>query len=71
MKALTVQPNLVDQVRDALLDEIASGRMPPGERVIQEQIAQALGVSRQPVQQALLLLRTNTGTREFSMNLNR
>ncbi len=57
MKALTVQPNLVDQVRDALLDEIASGRMPPGERVIQEQIAQALGVSRQPVQQALLLLR--------------
>ncbi|MCP6484450.1 GntR family transcriptional regulator, partial [Klebsiella pneumoniae] len=29
----------------------------PGERVIQEQLAQALGVSRQPVQQALMLLR--------------
>ena len=29
----------------------------PGDRIIQEQIAQALGVSRQPVQQALALLR--------------
>jgi DNA-binding GntR family transcriptional regulator len=57
MKALAVQPNLVEQVRDALLDDIASGQLSPGERIIQEQIAQALGVSRQPVQQALLLLR--------------
>ena len=31
--------------------------LPPGTRIIQEQIAQQLGVSRQPVQQALLLLR--------------
>lgn len=57
MKPLVAQPNLVDQVRDAILDEISSGRLPPGERIIQEQIAQALGVSRQPVQQALALLR--------------
>ena len=57
MKALTTQPTLVDQVRDAVLDEIASGQLVPGGRIIQEQIAQALGVSRQPVQQALLLLR--------------
>lgn len=57
MKALTTQPNLVEQVRDAVLGEIASGALPPGERIIQEQIAQALGVSRQPVQQALQLLR--------------
>jgi DNA-binding GntR family transcriptional regulator len=57
MKALTAQPNLVDQVRDALLEEIASGALAPGDRIIQEQIAQALGVSRQPVQQALALLR--------------
>jgi DNA-binding GntR family transcriptional regulator len=28
----------------------------PGDRIIQEKIAQALGVSRQPVQQALNLL---------------
>ena len=57
MKAIATQPNLVDQVKDALLAEIASGKMSPGERIIQEQIALALGVSRQPVQQALLLLR--------------
>ena len=57
MKTLASQPNLVQQVRDAILDEIASGTLASGDRIIQEQIAQALGVSRQPVQQALTLLR--------------
>ena len=57
MKTLVSQPNLVKQVRDAILAEISSGALAPGDRIIQEQIAQALGVSRQPVQQALALLR--------------
>ena len=57
MKALALQPNLVDLVQDAILAEIASGKLPPGARIIQEQIAKDLGVSRQPVQQALLVLR--------------
>ena len=57
MKLLTSQPNLVEQVTQAVLDEITAGHLAPGERVIQEQLAQALGVSRQPVQQALMLLR--------------
>ena len=57
MKTISLQPNLVDQVKDALIEEITSGKLSPGERIIQEQIALALGVSRQPVQQALLLLR--------------
>ncbi|KNZ32354.1 MAG: GntR family transcriptional regulator [Methylibium sp. NZG] len=57
MKAIVAQPNLVEQVRDAILEEVASGAIAPGDRIIQEQIAQALGVSRQPVQQALALLR--------------
>lgn len=57
MKSIASAPNLVDQVTQAVLDEITSGRLKPGERVIQEQLAQALGVSRQPVQQALMLLR--------------
>jgi DNA-binding GntR family transcriptional regulator len=57
MKTLSTQPNLVEQVRDAILEEISSGGLAPGDRIIQEQIAQALGVSRQPVQQALALLR--------------
>ena len=56
MKQLTAQPNLVDQVRDAILEEIASGSLAPGERLVQERIAESLGVSRQPVQQALALL---------------
>lgn len=57
MKMLSVQPNLVEQVHEAILLEIASGKLTPGTRIIQEQIAAELGVSRQPVQQALLLLR--------------
>jgi DNA-binding GntR family transcriptional regulator len=64
MKTLSVTPNLVAQVRGAILDEIASGQLAPGERIIQEQIAQALGVSRQPVQQALLLLRNEGALRD-------
>ncbi len=57
LKVLATQPNLVSQVHQALIAEIAQGNMPPGARIIQEQIADELGVSRQPVQQALLLLR--------------
>ena len=57
MKILAVQPNLVEQVQEAILNEITEGRLGAGARIIQEQVAQVLGVSRQPVQQALLLLR--------------
>ena len=57
MKVLATQPNLAEQVKKAIVSDIASGKLKPGERIIQEQIAQVLGVSRQPVQQALLLLK--------------
>jgi DNA-binding GntR family transcriptional regulator len=57
MKALSLSPNLVEQVQGAILAEIACGQLASGDRIIQEQLAKALGVSRQPVQQALLLLR--------------
>lgn len=57
MKTLQVAPSLVEQVHKAILAEIAGGRLRPGARIIQEQLAQELGVSRQPVQQALTLLR--------------
>ena len=56
MKIIAAQPTLVAQVRDAIVAEIAQGHLRPGERIIQERLAQELGVSRQPVQQALLLL---------------
>ena len=55
MKVLVAQPKLVEQVHEAIVSEISSGKLKPVERIIQEQIAQVPGVSRQPVQQALLL----------------
>ncbi len=58
MRVIATQPKLVEQVHEAIVSEISAGKLRPGERIIQEQIAQLLGVSRQPVQQALLLLRT-------------
>lgn len=48
---------LVQRVYDAIFAEITEGRLQPGARLIQEDLAEAYGVSRQPVQQALLLLR--------------
>lgn len=58
MKILETQPKLVEQVHKAILEEISGGKLRPGARIIQEQIAKELGVSRQPVQQALALLRS-------------
>ncbi len=57
MKPLALPPKLVEQVRDAILAEVASGQLRPGTRIIQERLAADLGVSRQPVQQALMMLR--------------
>jgi DNA-binding GntR family transcriptional regulator len=55
--ALPAVPARVDQTYRALLDAIVSGELRPGERHTQEGLAQQLGVSRQPILQALLLLR--------------
>lgn len=57
MRALAAQPSLVDQVYEEILSEIIAGRLKDRPRVIQDELAKSLGVSRQPVQQALLLLR--------------
>ena len=54
---LHVAPDLVDQVYQALLGAIADGTLAPGARLTQEEIAQQLAVSRQPVLQALRLLK--------------
>jgi DNA-binding GntR family transcriptional regulator len=50
-------PDLVEQVYASLLDAISDGTLPPGSRIMQEDIAEQLAVSRQPVLQALRLLR--------------
>jgi DNA-binding GntR family transcriptional regulator len=50
-------PDLVDQVYRSLLDAISEGALAPGQRITQEDIAEQLAVSRQPVLQALRLLK--------------
>ena len=50
-------PDLVERVYASLLDAISDGTLLPGARIMQEDIAEQLSVSRQPVLQALRLLR--------------
>ena len=50
-------PDMVEQVYASLLDAISDGTLQPGARITQEDIAEQLAVSRQPVLQALRLLR--------------
>ncbi len=50
-------PDLVEQVYRSLLDAISEGSLVPGERITQGDIAARLAVSRQPVLQALRLLK--------------
>jgi DNA-binding GntR family transcriptional regulator len=54
---LETAPDLVDQVYRALLDAISAGTLAPGQRITQEELAERLAVSRQPVLQALRLLK--------------
>lgn len=54
---IAAAPDLVDQVYRALHDAISSGSLAPGERITQEDLARRLAVSRQPVLQALRLLK--------------
>jgi DNA-binding GntR family transcriptional regulator len=58
------QPTLVEQVVNAIVSEIVDGDLPSNSRLIQDELARAYGVSRQPVQQALLLLRDRGLVRE-------
>jgi DNA-binding GntR family transcriptional regulator len=57
VESLTPQPTMVEQAYRAILDAICDGTLEPGERLTQESVAQKLAVSRQPVGQALLLLK--------------
>lgn len=57
ISSIETAPDLVDQAYRALLEAIVSGQLAPGERLRQEQLAASLKVSRQPIVQALMLLR--------------
>ena len=52
-------PDLVEQVRARLLDAICDGSLASGARLTQEELAASLNVSRQPVLQALRLLKSD------------
>ena len=64
MPNVQTQPTLVEQVVNAIVSEIVDGELPSNSRLIQDELARAYGVSRQPVQQALLLLRDRGLVRE-------
>ena len=54
---LETAPDLVERVWRVLLDAICEGSLAPGARIMQEDVAAQLAVSRQPVLQALRLLK--------------
>jgi DNA-binding GntR family transcriptional regulator len=49
-------PNLIDQVYARILEAIIDRTLLPGQRITQNELAERLGVSRQPVSHALHLL---------------
>jgi DNA-binding GntR family transcriptional regulator len=56
MTPLDPLPNLIDQVYQRILAGITDRTLPPGHRIRQNELAEMLGVSRQPVSHALHLL---------------
>jgi DNA-binding GntR family transcriptional regulator len=57
MESIQPQQTMVEQAYRAILDAICDGRLEPGERLTQESVAKKLEVSRQPVGQALAMLK--------------
>ena len=56
MLPLEPLPNLIDQAYARILEAIIERTLPPGHRIRQHELAEKLGVSRQPVSHALHLL---------------
>ncbi len=54
---LQARTDYVDEVYKVLLDAISEGSIAPGARIVQEEIAEQLAVSRSPVLQAFRLLK--------------
>ncbi|WP_119303818.1 GntR family transcriptional regulator [Dongia deserti] len=64
MRHLTLERSLTDRTYDAILDAICDGELAAGARINQDELAQKLNVSRQPVVQALALLKVQGFVRE-------
>ena len=68
LRPIAAAPSLTVAVYETLRESICSGALPPGERLIQTELAERLGVSRLPVHEALQRLHqdgfvTGTGRR--------
>lgn len=61
---LKTEQLLMERTHQALLDAICTGRLAPGERLTQENMADMFGISRQPVSHALVLLKQQGFVRE-------
>src|SRR5215468_9736485 len=64
MDRLSLHEPLADRVCRAILDAICDGELAPGQRITQDELAARLAVSRQPVLQALRLLKTQGFVRD-------
>jgi DNA-binding GntR family transcriptional regulator len=65
LQALPATQNLIDQAYQRMLAAIADGTLQPGQRIRQAELADTLGVSRQPVSHALHLLKRQGLVEEF------
>jgi DNA-binding GntR family transcriptional regulator len=64
MEILTQAPKLVEQTYASILSAICEGRLEPGARLNQDELAGQMNVSRQPVGQALSILKTQGFVRD-------
>lgn len=56
MKKIAPQIDLVESVKNTLFEAILTGEILPGDKLAQDDLAEKMGVSRQPVIQALRIL---------------
>lgn len=64
MRHLALERSLTDRTYEAILDAICGGELAAGARINQDELAAKLNVSRQPVVQALALLKVQGFVRE-------
>ena len=64
LESLSPGPTLIDRAYEAILAAICDGRLTPGQRVNQDALAALLQISRQPVGQALSILKSQGFVRD-------
>jgi DNA-binding GntR family transcriptional regulator len=64
VQTLRPGPTLIEQAYEAILEAICAGRLAAGERLNQDALATRLGISRQPVGQALSVLKAQGFVRD-------